>query len=150
MIMSAWQIWMIIGIICIIIEIFDPAFFFLSLGAAAIITGLISLAVKSTALQIIIFAVLSFLAFLSMRKLGKKILSVTSRDTNVYALKGKTGIVKKAIPEHGKGYVKVGGEEWSAIEKDNKALELDTKVKVIDIDGNKLIVEAMAPDSPQD
>jgi len=139
--MVAWQIWMIIGIICIIIEIFDPAFFFFSLGSAAIITGLLSFVVRSTPLQIIIFVVLSFLAFLSMRKLGKKILSVTDKDTNVYALKGKIGNVTKAIPEHGRGYVKVGGEEWSAVEKSDKAIEANVKVTVIDIDGNKLVVE---------
>jgi membrane protein implicated in regulation of membrane protease activity len=76
-----------------------------------------------------------------MRKLGKKILSVTDKDTNVYALKGKTGNVTKAIPEHGRGYVKVGGEEWSAVEKSDKAIEANVKVTVIDIDGNKLVVE---------
>jgi membrane protein implicated in regulation of membrane protease activity len=139
--MHAWQIWMVIGIICIVIEIFDPAFFFFSLGAAAIITGLLSFVVRSTALQIVIFVLLSFIAFLSMRKLGKKVLSVTDKETNVYALKGKQGIITKAIPEHGKGYVKVGGEEWSAIEKDNREIELGEKVTVIDIDGNKLIVQ---------
>lgn len=148
--MQAWQIWMIIGIICIIIEIFDPAFFFISLGAAAIITGLLSFVVKSTALQIIIFVILSFIAFLSMRKLGKKILSVTDKDTNVYALKGKNGVVVKAIPVNGRGYVKIGGEEWSAVEKSNQALEQDAKITVVDIDGNKLVVEAVAPESSQD
>jgi membrane protein implicated in regulation of membrane protease activity len=146
--MQAWQIWMVIGIICIIIEIFDPAFFFISLGAAAIITGLLSFVIKAPALQIIIFAVLSFIAFLSMRKVGKKILSVTDKETNVFALKGKQGTVVKAIPEHGKGYVKIGGEEWSAIEKNNLAIDQDIKVTVIDIDGNKLIVEALA-DAPK-
>ena len=139
--MSAWQIWMIIGIICIVIEIFDPAFFFLSLGAAAIITGLIAIFMHNTALQIVIFVLLSFIAFLSMRKLGKKILSVTDKETNVYALKGKTAVVTQTIPEHGRGYVKVGGEEWSAIEKDNELVEQGTKVVIIDIDGNKLIVD---------
>jgi len=141
MIMQAWQIWMIIGIVCIVIEIFDPAFFFLSLGIAAIITGLLSFAVKSTALQIIIFAVLSFLAFLSMRKLGKKILTTPGSETNVFALKGKVGTVMKAIPEHGKGYVKIGGEEWSAIAKDHQVIELNARVSVVDVEGNKLIVE---------
>ena len=139
--MQAWQIWMIIGIICIVIEIFDPAFFFLSLGSAAIVTGLLSFVIPSTALQIIIFAVLSFLAFLSMRKLGKKILKVADKETNVYALKGKPGTVTKAIPAHEKGRVKVDSEEWSAVEKTNLPLEDGTKVVVVDIDGNKLIVE---------
>jgi len=141
MIIQAWQLWMIIGIICIVIEIFDPAFFFLSLGIAAILTGLLSFAVKSTPLQIIIFAVLSFLAFLSMRKLGKKLLAKPSNDTNVYALKGKLGIVTKEIPEHGKGYVKVGGEGWSAIAINNEEIPLHTKVIVLEIEGNKLVVE---------
>lgn len=141
MIMQAWQIWMIIGIICVVIEIFDPAFFFLSLGVAAIITGLLSFVVKATALQIIIFAILSFLAFLSMRKLGKKLLTPPGKDTNVYAMKGKTGIVTKDIPEDGRGQVKIGGEEWSAVAQNNQPIELNSKVNVIDVDGNKLIVE---------
>ena len=38
-----WQIWMMLGIGFIIIEIFDPAFFFFSLGIGAIITSLLSL-----------------------------------------------------------------------------------------------------------
>lgn len=45
--MQAWMIWMIIGIICIVIEIFDPAFFFFSLGIAGIATGLLSLVINS-------------------------------------------------------------------------------------------------------
>jgi membrane protein implicated in regulation of membrane protease activity len=143
MIIQAWQLWMIIGIICIVIEIFDPAFFFLSLGIAAIITGLLSFAIKSTPLQIIVFAVLSFIAFLSMRKLGKKLLTTPSSETNVYALKGKTGIVTKAIPEHGKGYVKVGGEGWSAIAQNNEEIPINTKVTVIEVEGNKLVVEKL-------
>lgn len=143
---AAWQIWMIIGIICIIIEIFDPAFFFFSLGIAAIVTGLLSLLVQSTALQILIFVILSFISFLLMRKLGKKVLSVTDKDTNVYALKGKPGVVTKAIPENGKGYVKIGGEEWSAVEVDNKAIDLNSKITVLDIEGNKLIVQEQKQD----
>jgi len=73
-----WQIWMILGIVFIIIEIFDPAFFFISLGIGAIITSLLSMIPflgNSVPLQIFIFAVLSFISFLFMRKLGKKVLS---------------------------------------------------------------------------
>jgi len=87
-----WQIWMIIGIGFIIIEIFDPAFFFISLGIGAIITSLLSLIPfmgRNIAFQILVFAVLSFISFLFMRKLGKKLLANTGSNTNVFALKGK-------------------------------------------------------------
>jgi membrane protein implicated in regulation of membrane protease activity len=76
-----------------------------------------------------------------MRKVGKKLLTNAGSETNVYALKGKTGRITKEIPVNGRGYVKVGGEEWSAVEKNNQLLTIDTNVVIVDVEGNKLIVE---------
>ena len=143
MTLLAWHIWMIIGIVFIIVEIFDPAFFFISLGIGAIVAGLLSmlpLVGNSIALQILLFAIVSFISFLFMRKLGKKILVHPGEETNVFALKGKSGFVTKHIPAEGKGYVKIGGEEWVAIEENQQAVELGAKITVVGVDGNKLIV----------
>ncbi len=140
---QAWHVWIVLGIVFVIIEIFDPAFFFIALGIGAIATGLLSLLPllnNNVPLQIIIFAVLSLVTFLFTRKLAKKVHRDAAEETNVFALKGQTARVTKAIPFDGKGYVKVGGEEWSAISEDGGAIELDETVKVLDIDGNKLIV----------
>ncbi|MCK4312472.1 MAG: NfeD family protein [Candidatus Cloacimonetes bacterium] len=138
--MDPWLIWVAIGIICIIIEIFTPGFLFMSFGIGAIITGLVSIVLKSVPLQILVFAVITFLVFISSRKLSKKLISKSSEETNIYALKGKKGIVVKEIPEDGRGYVKVGGEEWSAVSEDGKKIEKDEKVTIIKVEGNKLIV----------
>ncbi len=138
-----WHIWIILGIIFVIIEIFDPAFFFIALGIGAIAAGLLSLlplVSRSIPLQIIIFAAVSFIAFLFTRKLGKRVLRNAGEETNVFALKGKIGNITKAIPAEGKGYVKIGGEEWVAVAADAKPIEHDVRVTVMDIDGNKLIV----------
>ncbi len=140
---QAWHVWIILGIVFVIIEIFDPAFFFIALGIGAIATGLLSLLPllnNNVPLQIVIFALLSFVTFLFTRKLAKKVHNDAAEETNVFALKGQAARVTKAIPVDGKGYVKVGGEEWSAIAQDGGAIELDETVKVLDIDGNKLIV----------
>lgn len=140
----AWHIWMILGIIFIIIEIFDPAFFFISLGIGAIVTSLMSMIPfiqGSLWLQILLFGIFSFIVFLFMRKFGKKLLQNHGSETNVYALKGKVGHVSVAIPQEGKGYVKVGGEEWVAISEDSQPIETGSKVSIINIDGNKLIVK---------
>jgi len=142
--LSPWHVWMMLGIGFIIIEIIDPAFFFLSLGIGALVTGLLSLlpiVSSSIPLQILLFAIFSFIAFLFMRKLGKKVLKYPGSETNVFALKGKPGFVIKEIPAEGKGYVKIGGEEWSAVEEQGLALTKDTKIEVVGIDGNKLIVK---------
>ena len=142
--LEPWAIWLIIGIIAVIIEIFDPAFFFLALGVGAIATSLLSLTplIRDSLFgQLIIFAVLSFVTFLLMKKLGKKMLADSGEETNVYALKGKTGVVTQKIYSQARGRVKIGGEEWSAICKDDSELEVDSRVVVLGIDGNKLIVK---------
>jgi membrane protein implicated in regulation of membrane protease activity len=140
----AWHVWMILGIIFIIIEIFDPAFFFVSLGIGAIATGLIALVPfmqSNVLLQIVLFSVISFIAFLFMRKLGKKVLAHPGEETNVFALKGKNGQVTTAILSDARGHVKVGGEEWVAVSEDNQAIDAGEHVSVVGIDGNKLIVK---------
>ncbi|MCK9557202.1 MAG: NfeD family protein [Candidatus Cloacimonetes bacterium] len=144
MVLLAWHIWMILGIILIIIEIFDPAFFFVSLGIGAIVTGLFALlpfVQSSILLQIMLFAIFSFIAFLLMRKLGKKVLAHPGKETNVYALKGKFGHIVTPIPPDGKGYVKVGGEEWVAVTEGHLPIDAGEKVLITGIDGNKLIVQ---------
>lgn len=144
-----WHIWLIIGIVCVIIEIFDPAFFFLALGVGAIGTSLLSLLpfVQShIVVQLLLFAIISFITFLLMRKLGKKVMTGTEPETNVYALKGQTGIVTKEIPAHGKGYVKIGGEEWTAISEDGSSIALDERVEILGVEGNKVIVKPESKD----
>lgn len=138
---------MALGILFTIIEIADPAFFFLSFAIGAIITALISFipfVSDSIAAQIFIFAVFSFVAFLFMRKLGKKVLSHAGSNTNVKALIGQKGTVTREIPTDGKGYVKIGGEEWSAISADNTTITMQSKVEVLSIDGNKVVVKAIS------
>lgn len=142
--LTAWNLWLILGIVFIIIEIFDPSFFFVSLGIGAIITSLIALlpfVSKNLVIQILVFALSSFIAFLFMRKLGKKVLKDSGPQTNVYALIGQRGTITKAILKGERGYVKVGGEEWVAVAMDNKSFELNAKVTIAAIDGNKLIVK---------
>ena len=139
--MEPWMIWVGIGVICMIIEIFTPGFLFMSFGIGAILTGLISILVRGTAFQILIFAVITFILFLFLRKFSKKLISESSEETNIFALIGKTGIVVKEIPDDGKGYVKVGSEEWSAIAENGKKIEDGQKILINSVEGNKLIVK---------
>jgi membrane protein implicated in regulation of membrane protease activity len=140
--MEGWMVWIAIGIICLIIEIFTPGFLFMSFGIGAILTGVVeSIFTLEVPYQILIFAVITFLVFISMRKLSKKLISKSTEETNIYALKGKDGKVVKEIPTDGKGYVKIGGEEWSAVSADNTKIAKEEKVVIEKVEGNKLIVK---------
>jgi len=135
-----WIIWVTIGVICIIIEIFTPGFLFLSFGVGAILTGLTALIIPSITFQILTFAVITLIVFILSRKFSKKLISTNYEETNVKALIGKTGKVTQVIPANEKGYVKIGGEVWAAVSKDNNKINIDTRITVKDIEGNKVIV----------
>lgn len=139
--MEPWMVWIAIGVICMIIEIFTPGFLFMSFGAGAIITGLFSLIpFVKLPFQILVFAIVTFLVFISMRKFSKKLISKVSQETNIFALKGKTGIVTKEIPIDSRGYVKIEGEEWSAVSQDNTQIKKGEKVLIVAVEGNKVVV----------
>ena len=138
-----WVIWIAIGIVCVIIEIFTLGFLFLSFGIGAIITGLSALVIPSVSIQILIFAVVTLIIFILSRKFSKKLISKNYEETNIKALIGKTGKVVEEIPANEKGYVKIGGEEWAAVSKDKTEIPKDTRIEVNDIDGNKVIVTAV-------
>ena len=141
--MEIWMMWIAFGIICMIIEIFTPGFYFMSIGTGAILTGLVSLLpFISVPFQILLFAVITFLVFISLKKLSRKLISETAPETNIFALKGKIAIVTKQIPADGRGYVKIEGEEWSAKEINGNKIEKGTKVIIHSIEGNKVLVSA--------
>lgn len=138
--MVSWMIWIIFGVVCVIIEIFTPGFLFMSIGIGAIATGLISRLGIGIPLQFLIFAVITFVIFISTRKWSSRILAKSKEPTNIDALKGRSGKVVQEIPSSGRGYVKIGGEEWSAVSQDDKKIEKDENIIVVKVEGNKLIV----------
>lgn len=138
--MELWMIWMILGVAFIVVEIFTPNFFFMSVGIGAIIAGVSSFLVYNLTAQIVIFLLFSFIIFLYLKKFSDKFFRRKDGDTNYFALKDKTGLVTKEIPAVGRGYVKIEGEEWSAVSVSGTQIQLSTKVRVVSIEGNKLLV----------
>ncbi len=136
-----WEIWIIVGIICAAIEIFTPGFFFMSIGIAAILTGLFSIFIDNILIVLIIFAFWCLLIFVVLKKFGKKLINKNAEETNVFALINKRGIITQTIAKDNTGYVKVGGEEWSSISLENEEIMKGQKVVIRNIEGNKLVVE---------
>ncbi len=142
--MQAWQIWIILGIILSIMEVFTPGFLIINFGLGAIITGIISLLGIGLKAQLAVFSIISLTFFILSRKIASKILSKDKPEarTNVEALKGKFALVTEKIEGNlSPGMIKVGGEEWSAIGEVDGEIEVGEKVSIVGIEGNKLIVK---------
>ncbi|MCL1826915.1 MAG: NfeD family protein [Candidatus Cloacimonetes bacterium] len=133
-----WYIWIALGVICMILEVFSPAFFFFSLGVGAIVAGFFPFGVY---VQLIVFAIATSITFFFMKRFAKAVFRKDRVESNVYALVGKKGTVTKEITPQKVGAVKVESEEWRATASaEEETIPIGSIIKVVAIDGNKVIV----------
>ncbi len=108
----------------------------------AVSAAITSIFTKSIPIQTAVFLAVTFIALLITRPLVKKLKEKRGIvSTNADRLIGKTGIMLTNIEDkHTIGQVKVEGEIWSA-KTEFAPLTKDSKIKVLAIEGVKLIVE---------
>ena len=143
--MSLEIVWMILGFILLIAEMFTASFFIMWFGVSALFTALVSwLWIDSFTLQLVIFAVVSFLLVLFTRKLANKMSGEPSRKITQDEIIGKTGIVTETIlSDNSKGLVKMNGQEWRAVSEKGNEIEKGKKVVVKRLYGVKIYVEEL-------
>jgi inner membrane protein len=139
--LDAHWYWLAIGLLLAAAEMAAPGFFMIWLGAAALVTGLITWVVPiGVPLQVVVFAVLAIASVL----LGRSYFQanpIESADPKMNdrgaRLVGETVIVTHAIDGR-QGRVKQGDGEWLARGPD---AEPGTRMRVAGHDGVVLIVE---------
>ncbi|HKP33742.1 MAG TPA: NfeD family protein [Sphingomicrobium sp.] len=138
----AW-LWLIGGVILLIAEVIAPGFFLIFIGGAAMVTGILALLLGFGLVpQLAIFALVAYLAvhFAGRRFYASRYDYSADPLLNdpTGRLLGKIVVVVQPVDSHG-GRVKLGDSEWSA--RGGPAAVGD-RVRIVDIDGNCLKVEA--------
>ncbi len=144
--LEAWHMWVIAGLVLWIIEIFTPGFVLGVFGAACLTVAPFAGANVSFKMQLLIFGIATAIMSLGIRPLILK--HFYGREpkikTNVDALIGKSGLVTEVIDHpRGTGRVKIGGEIWRAITRNESLVEIGQKVTVREVEGNKVVVETV-------
>ncbi len=144
-----WWVWLIFAVVFFIAEISTVNLVSIWFVVGSIFAMVLSLFQVGPLWQIISFiltSVVSILIFYRFRT-KLKITTKTIEKTNADRLIGMTGIVTERIDEiQGVGQVKVANQIWSASDVNKKIIKQDQLVKVIEIRGVRLIVEAMDTD----
>lgn len=138
-------VWLGIAVILAIVEISTTQLVSLwfVLGAAATAVCSATFLKGQLLWQIIIFIAISALMLILTRPLVKKLKTNEPVSTNSDRNIGKTAIVITDIDsEKGTGQVRVGSEKWSAKTKDGSVIKEGENVKVVGIEGVKLVVSA--------
>ena len=143
LIANMWQVWAVVSIICLILELSSGDFFIIcfSIGAVfAIIAAVIGLNVYW---QLFIFAIFSLLSIFFVRPVALRWLhkNEPNRVSNADALIGRTGKVTEAINVNEPGYVQIDGDLWKAVSDDT--IEAGETVRVIDRESTIVTVETL-------
>lgn len=134
-------LWLMLMIVLILIEVATLGITTIWFAFGALIASFFALFKAPLLLQVLSFGVSSLILLVCTRPVLVKKLETGKSKTNLDSLLEQTGIVVKQIQPFSTGQVKVNGSVWTAISVDNKIIPIDTEVKVLDIEGVKLIVE---------
>ena len=136
-----WQIWLVIAGVCLIIEIMTTGFLVFWLAIGALISMIVSLFTDSILIQTAVFVISSAILIFATKPFVKKFAKTKNVKTNAFSIIGQNGIVTKEIDSiNAKGQVKIDGETWSAVGKDDMDIPKGTEVEVLEIKGVKAVV----------
>lgn len=132
---NMWQLWALVCLLCLILELTSGDFFIMCFSIAAFITACVSPFCGWMA-QVIIFAIASVLCLLFVRPVALKYLhkNDNERASNVDAIIGRTGRVSETIEKDGHGRVAIDGDDWKALAVGGEMIEKGTIVEVVSID----------------
>ena len=130
---NLWQLWTLIGMICLILELTSGDFFLMCFSIGAFVTAVFAAFVPGFMVQIIIFVVASLLCLLFVRPVALKYFhrKDPNRLSNADAMVGRVGVVTEEIQAGGYGRVKIDGDSWKACGIDDMAIAKDTRVEVV-------------------
>ncbi|MFI3300923.1 MAG: NfeD family protein [Candidatus Gastranaerophilales bacterium] len=137
--MDAWQIFGIVGLVCLILEMFTPSLFFLNLALAGFLTAFVSLLpIDSYTVLAVIFVAFSVIMLLFVRPL-----LVRNKET-------ETGVSVKYINKEVKviepitkssGAISIYDERWEARCENDGEIPVDSIVKILRNDSLVMFVE---------
>ena len=143
--LGPWS-WWILGVVLLAAELAAPGVFLIWIGAAAIVIGVLSLALWDAVfwtwhVQLLLFAVLSGAFALAGRRFYSSRNQATDEpnlNRRGESLVGRTATLHEPIAE-GRGRIRLDDTWWSVMGPD---LPAGTQVKVVAASGRDLTVEA--------
>jgi membrane protein implicated in regulation of membrane protease activity len=141
--MDPWVLWLIAAVLLAIGEIATMGFFLAPFAAGALVAMVTSAAGAGTAINLIVFLVVSVIALAALRPIARshRRQPALSR-TGTAALVGQHAMVLERIAnDEGVGCVRLDGEVWTARAYDeDEVIEQGKRVQVMEIRGATALV----------
>ena len=140
-----WIIWLVVFVVALLVEWGTAEVVSIWFALAAVVSLILSF-VPNVAwwVQLVVFVVIAAATFAFLRPFLKRLIKKDKVDTNIDEIIGKRGIMTEEYTDLSAGEVKVNGVLWTAINtNEEERIEAGSKVVVVAINGNKLIVKKL-------
>ena len=140
---NMWQVWAIIAIVCLILELSSGDFFIICFSIGAVFAVISEVCGLSIYWQIFIFAIFSLLSVLFVRPVALRYLHKNdpNKPSNADALLGRMGKVTEPISAGRSGYVQIDGDMWKAVSQ--QSIAVGETVRVIGRESTIITVEML-------
>ena len=138
--MTQALIWFVIAILAGIFEIVTVDLVSIWIAIGALVAAILAALKIPLVYQLIAVLVVSVGLGIITRPYAKKILRGNITATNSDRLIGKNAIITKGFNKDERGELKVAGEHWTCFSKENHNFTEGEQVKILAIEGVKLLV----------
>jgi len=143
LIANMWQVWAVVSIVCLILELSSGDFFIICFSIGAVFSIVAAVLGLGIYWQLFIFAIFSLLSVLFVRPVALRYLHKNdpNKPSNADALIGRTGKVTEPITVGSNGYVQIDGDLWRAVS--NNDIPVGTTVRVVGRESTIITVETL-------
>lgn len=140
--MNMIYLWLILVIVFGVFEVTTAGLTSIWFAAGALVAMIAAALGAMLWVQIAVFVVVSAVLIIFVRQIAQKFITPKIEATNTDALIGRIGMVSEDIDNDAQsGEIKVAGKAWSARSEDGILIKCGEKVKIVRIEGVKLIVK---------
>lgn len=123
---NLWQMWALVAIVCLILELTNGDFFIMCFSIGAVCAAVSSALGLGFYGGLLVFAVCSVLCIFFVRPFALRYLhrNDDARVSNADALIGRIGRVSEPVEAGGYGRIAIDGDDWKAVSADGQAIPL--------------------------
>ena len=143
--MHLWQLWAIVAVVCLILELTAGDFFIICFSIGAVFACLTDVLGGGIILQLIVFAIFTLASLFFVRPFAVRFLhkNEPNRVSNADALLGRKGRVVETVKADSFGRVQIDGDVWKAVTNEAQDIPEGSNVRVISRESTIITVETI-------
>lgn len=135
-------VWFVAAAVLAVGEMLTAGFFLLPFAAGAVASGLLAFTGVGVPLQLITFVVVSLVSLFLLQRFARKDIHGELIPVGAARYIGASALVTKPVNRlRGSGRVMMGTEDWRATTHQDEEIPVGAEVRVIEVDGARLVVE---------